>query len=219
MISRWLLPLLVVSAVLVAQPKPIPEVPYDSLMSERVSVDGMLEEVEEGEAPEYPATYADKKTGLKVHWGFDDEFIYVALESRSKGWMAIGFGSPTMDGANIVMGYYTDESTEVFNELGKGYSHAPIPGSDSIMEEWDIDRDDETGVTVMEFVYPLQFPKVAGLAIPGMVAGDTYDAILAVNPRSANSRAKHGQISSFKFRLAEKPLPPPPKDSTPGPKK
>ncbi len=212
MFSRLLLPLLCLCAVLAAQPKEIPVMPYDSLMSDRVSVDGMIEEVEEGEAPEYPATFTDKRTGLKVHWGFDDEFIYVALETRSKGWVAIGFGSPVMDGSNMIMGYYTDDSAEVFNEVGRNYTHAPAPGSDTLFDEWDIDRDDETGVTVMEFVYPLQFPKLSGLAIPGLVPGDIYDLILAVNTRSSNRDAGHSQRTAMKFRMAEvppKPQPPP----------
>lgn len=205
MSSRWLLPLLVLAGLVVAQPKEIPVMPYDSLMSDRVSVDGMIEETEEGEEPEYPATFADKRTGLKVHWGFDDEFIYVALETRSKGWMAIGFGSPKMDGSNIMLGYYTEDSAEVFNEVGTNYTHATAPGSDSLFEEWEIDHDEDVGSTVMEFIYPLEFPKLAGLAIPGMVAGDTYDMILATNSRSFNRDAAHSQRSALKFRMAEKP--------------
>jgi hypothetical protein len=212
MSSRWLLPLLVLAGALIAQPKEIPVMPYDSLMSDRASVDGMIEEVEdEGDVPEYPATFADKKTGLKVHWGFDDEYLYVALESRSKGWMAIGFGSAKMDGANMMLGYYTDDSAEVFNEVGKGYGHSVAPGSDSLFEEWEIDHDDETGVTVMEFVYPLKFPKIEGLAIPEMIGGDTYDLILATNSRSVDRGAAHSQRSALKFRMAEVPPKPEPK--------
>jgi hypothetical protein len=207
MSSRWLLPLLVLAGMLVAQPKEIPVMPYDSLMSDRVSIDGMLDDEEE----EYPATFADKNTGIKVHWGFDDQFIYVALESRAKGWLAIGFGSPKMDGANMMLGYYTDDSAEVFNEVGAGHGHAPAPGSDTLFEEWEIDHDDETGVTVMEFIYPLKFPKIEGLAIPEMIGGDTYDLVLATNGRSIDRGAAHSQRSALKFRMAEVPPKPEPK--------
>ena len=174
--------------------------PYDSLMGDRVSVDGYVD-VEEGE---YPGFFVDKASGLTVHWGFDDSLFYVAIETKSKGWMAIGFGSAKMHESNMFIGFYNDDSAEVYNHIGANYAHAAAVENDSNPLDWEceIDFDDETGVTTMEFAYPLAFPSAKGVAIPGLVAGDTYDMILAQNTKSISLAAKHTNKSALKFRMA-----------------
>ncbi len=186
-----------------------PVIPYDSVMDDRVGIDGMIDN-EEG--PEYPATYRDKASGLTVHWGFDDSLIYIGLETRGRGWLAIGFGSPKMHGSNMILGYYTEDSTEVVNEIGARYTHARAPQSDSTIREAEIDFDEETGVTPLEFVYPLQFPAGKGeaLAIPALTPGGTYDVILAQNTKSIALNAKHTNSSTLKVKLAEIPPKPEP---------
>jgi len=188
-----------------------PVIPYDSLMDTRVSIDGVIDN-EDG--PEYPATYADKASGLTVNWGFDDSLLYVGLQTKGRGWVAIGFGSPTMSGANMIIGYYTDDSTEVMNQIGGNHTHARASQSDSAIREAEIDFDEETGVTAMEFIYPLKFPAGKGeaLAIPGLAPGGAYDVILAQNTKSVALNAKHTNHSALKVRLAE--IPPPPKPET-----
>jgi hypothetical protein len=200
------LALLLGAALALAAAQPV--IPYDSLMDNRVGVDGFIDN-EEG--PEYPATYTDKASGLTVNWGFDDSLLYVGLETKSHGWMAIGFGSPLMNEANMIIGYYTEDSAEVMNQIGAKHTHARVPQSDSAIREAEIDYDEETGVTTMEFIYPLQFPAGKGevLAIPGLVQGGTYDVILAQNTKSIALNAKHTNFSTLKVRLAE--IPPPPK--------
>jgi hypothetical protein len=187
-------------ALAAAQPKEIPVMPYDSLMSDRASVDGYVD-VEEDE---YPASFYDKASGLTVYWGFDDSAIYVALETKGKGWMAIGFGSPKMNESNMVIGYYSEDSAEVFNQAGAGYTHKDV-AADSLNWDAEIDHDDEIGVTAMEFAYPLKWPKREGLAIPGLVAGDVYDLILAQNTKSISLTAAHTSKSALKFRMAASP--------------
>jgi hypothetical protein len=181
-----------------------PVIPYDSLMDARVGVDGFVDN-EDGR--EYPATYQDKTTGLTVHWGFDDSLIYVGLETKGRGWLAIGFGSPSMDKSNMVVGYYTDDSTEVVNQLGANHAHARSPQSDPAIREAEIDFDDETGITTMEFIYPLQFPTGAALAVEGLAPGGTYDVILAQNTKSVSLNAKHTNRSTLRVKLADKPQP------------
>jgi hypothetical protein len=181
-----------------------PVIPYDSLMDTRVGVDGVIDN-EDGR--EYPATYIDKASGLTVHWGFDDSLIYVGLETRGRGWLAIGFGSPTMDKSNMIAGYYTDDSTEVMNQVGAEHSHARSPQSDTIIREADIDFDEDTGITTMEFIYPLQFPTGGALAVPGLAPGGTYDIVLAQNTKSVSLNAKHTNRSTLKVKLADKPQP------------
>jgi hypothetical protein len=181
-----------------------PVIPYDSLMDTRVGVDGFIDN-EDGR--EYPATYADKASGLTVHWGFDDSLIYVGLETRGRGWLAIGLGSAKMNESNMIIGYYTDDSTEVMNQVGANHAHARSPQSDSTIREAEVDFDDETGVTTMEFIYPLQFPTGGALAVPGLAPGGTYDVILAQNSKSVSLNAKHTNFSVLKVKLADKPKP------------
>jgi hypothetical protein len=204
--------LLLVAGLALASAQPV--IPYDSLMDSRVGIDGV---VDNEDGPEYPATYIDKASGLTVNWGFDDSLLYVGLETKGRGWLAIGFGSPMMNEANMIIGYYTDDSTDVMNQIGAGHTHGRAPQSDSVIREADIDFDDETGVTTMEFIYPLQFPKGKGeaLAVPGLEPGGTYDVILAQNTKSVSLNAKHTNKSTLQAKLAEKPQvqapPPPPK--------
>lgn len=179
-------------------------IPYDSLMDTRVGIDGLIDN-EDGR--EYPATYADKASGLTAHWGFDDSLIYVGLETKGRGWVAIGFGSAKMNESNMLIGYYTDDSTEVVNRVGAGHTHARSPQSDTVIREAEIDFDDETGVTTMEFVYPLQFPTGEALAVPGLAPGGTYDVILAQNTKSVSLNAKHTHLSALKVKLADRPQP------------
>ena len=197
MFLRYSLPVLLLAALAIGQPV----IPYDSAMDSRVSVDGYIDHEEQ----EYPASYADKAAGLTCYWGFDDSLIYVGIETKGRGWMAIGFGSPKMHEANIIIGYYTDDSTEVTNQTGTNWTHVNSAHSDSAIREAEIEFDDETGVTTMEFIYPLQFPPVKGLAVPGLTPGDTYDVILAQNTKSFSFNAKHTNKSVLKVQFAPNP--------------
>lgn len=209
----------------------IPVVPYDSLMEDRVSVDGYVDREEN----EYPAQLKSPATGLTVSWGFDDSMVYIALETRGRGWMAIGFchrmtgssdslGAPGMDEANIIAGFCTDDSAEVYNVVGKDHAHEVAGHADSFDLEWEVDYDDETRVTTLEFAYPLKWQgegapaAFAGnealkhAAIPGLEPGDTYDLILAQNTKSVSLRDKHTHRTRLKFRLAENPRRPAPSE-------
>jgi hypothetical protein len=177
-------------------------IPYDSTMDDRVAVDGVIDN-EDGS--EYPGVYVDKASGLTAYWGFDDSLLYVGLETKGRGWMAIGFGSAKMDESNMIVGYYTDDSTDVANYVGANHTHARSPQSDSAVREAEIEYDEETGITTMEFVYPLKFPAVEGLAIPGLEPGDTYDVILAQNTKTVSLNAKHTNRSALKVKLADNP--------------
>ncbi len=173
-------------------------VPYDPDLEEWVSVDGYVD-VEENE---YPASFRDPVTGITVYWGCDDSLIYVALEAEGKGWLAIGFGSPVMDGANMIIGYYSDDSAMVVNHVGKGKMHRVVSGTAELLVDWDVDYDDETNTTTMEFVYPLDWKGLSGTAIAGIKHGGSYDLILARNAKSVSLSAKHGQKSKYRFQLA-----------------
>jgi hypothetical protein len=202
MFKRFALLLAGLGALAFSRAQTVPVIPYDSTMEDRVGIDGVIDN-EDG--PEYPATYVDKASGLTLHWGFDDSLIYVGVETKGRGWMAIGFGSAKMKESNMIVGYYTDESTEVMNRVGADSTHARSPQSDSAIREAEIEYDEETGITCMEFSYPLRFPAGQGLAIPGLEPGDTYDIILAQNTKTVSLNAKHTQRSALKVKLADNP--------------
>lgn len=202
MFRRLALLLAGLGALALCRTQKLPVIPYDSTMQDRVSVDGAIDN-EEG--PEYPATYFDKASGLTVNWGFDDSLLYVGLQTKGRGWMAIGFGSPQMNESNMIIGYYTDSSTEVMNQIGAGHTHAHSPQSDSAIREAEIEYDEETGITTMEFTYPLRFPSGQGLAISALVPGETYDIILAQNTKTVSLDAKHTNYSTLKAKLADNP--------------
>lgn len=188
-------------------------VPFDSLMEDRVSVDGYVDR----EDNEYPGYLKNPATGLTVSWGHDDSVIYIAVETRGRGWTSVGFGGEDMDGANILMGFYSDDSAEAYNLVGKGYGHVLAAHLDSTDVDWDIDFDDETGVTCFEFAYPLKwrgegapetFIDNEGLknaAISGLVPGETYQLILAQNTKTISTQVKHTHRSEVKFRLEKPP--------------
>jgi hypothetical protein len=203
MSPRLSLALFLMTAIGLAQQVPL--TPYDPTMDERVSVDGFVDLEDE----EYPGFFVDKATGLTVHWGFDDSLLYVAVQTKGKGWLAIGFGSAKMHESNMFIGFYSDDSAEVYNHVGANYTHGQTQTKDSSELDWDsdIDFDDETGVTTMEFSYPLTFPAYPGLAIPGLAPSDTYDLILAQNTKSISFAAKHTHKSTLRFRMAPRPQP------------
>lgn len=175
-------------------------VPFDSLMDYRVCIDGYIDT----EDNEYPASFRDPTTGITVYWGHDDSVIYVGMEVKGKGWMAIGLGSPVMEGSNMIIGYYSDESSMVVNHIGAAKMHRSV--SDSLLEDWEVDYDDETNTTVMEFLYPLRWPKLRGTAISGLFPGKTYDLILARNPKTTSLSAKHTQKSRRVFIIEPNPI-------------
>jgi hypothetical protein len=55
----------------------------------------------------------------------DGSRLYLALSAPTKGWVAIGLGSLTMDGSYMAMGYDKDGTSFVAEERGKGHLHSP----------------------------------------------------------------------------------------------
>jgi hypothetical protein len=214
---------LLISLALLAAAVPaadaLPVLPYDAGMDDRVSFDGYVDR-EAGER-EYPAEFVNPATGMTVSWGHDDSLVYVAVETRGRGWFGIGFGSPVMNGSNMVVGFDTDDTTDVFCLVGKGNTHQVVGDVDVLLPDWDIDFDDEVGVTTLEFCYPLHWrgerapaafaanDAFKGAAITGLEPGDTYDLILAQNTKTPSLAVKHTHFATIKFQMGEKPEPTP----------
>ncbi|MBN2537381.1 hypothetical protein JXB37_03790, partial [candidate division WOR-3 bacterium] len=188
---------LLATGLVIAQEMPV--MPYDSLMEDRVSVDGWVER-EDGEF-EYPAELKNPATGMTVSWGYDDSLVYVAVETRGKGWFGFGLGSATMAGSYFWLGFYDDDSVELYNLVGVGHGHELAGHADSLAYDWDVDFDDETGVRCLEVVFPLRWSDegtsggdnavLKKAAIPGLEPGDIYDMVLAQNTRTASLDAGH----------------------------
>jgi hypothetical protein len=207
------LTMLAVLGLGMAAAQEMPVLPYDSLMEDRVSVDGWVER-EDGEL-EYPAEIKNPATGMTISWGFDDSLLYVAVETRGKGWFGFGLGSPTMSESNMLIGYYTDDSAEVYNLVGVGYGHEVAGHADLMTPDWEVDFDDETGIRCMEVAYPLRWSGegtpgsdnavLKKAAIPGLEPGDVYDLVLAQNTKTVSLAERHTHRASVKFRMAENP--------------
>lgn len=183
-------------------------VPYDGALAEVVIIDGSVDEDEQ----EFTGNFTDPATGITVNWGYDDSLLYAALSAPGTGWMAMGFGSPKMDKSNILIGYYTDDSTNLENHIGSGWSHKPA--NIDLIEDWEVDYDDETDTMVIEFTYPLNWTGLKGTAIAELIPGQTYHLILARNSKNSSLTAKHAQKASYTFTLAPKPEQAPEKEDS-----
>ncbi|MBP7095248.1 MAG: hypothetical protein KBC36_04060 [Spirochaetia bacterium] len=55
----------------------------------------------------------------------DASTLFASVTVRGTGWVALGFGSPKMDGARMVLAYVKDGTAQFTEDLGKGWTHAP----------------------------------------------------------------------------------------------
>jgi hypothetical protein len=78
-------------------------------------VDGVVE------PDEYSYAFKFKKAALYMNWR--DETVYMAVTVRTKGWIALGYGSRVMNNSHIVIGYVGREEVVLREELGKGKGH------------------------------------------------------------------------------------------------
>ena len=91
---------------------------------------------------------------LEIHWKNDNDFLYMALNGQTKGWLSIGFEpSFSMKDADMIFGWVTDDEEIVLDLFSTGAfgPHPPdteLGGSDNILEYGGIE--DETN-TVIEF--------------------------------------------------------------------
>ena len=53
--------------------------------------------------------------------------LYLAVVANTTGWVAVGLGSPRMDGADIFMGFVKDGKVTFKPQLGKGHRHSDAP--------------------------------------------------------------------------------------------
>jgi hypothetical protein len=73
---------------------------------------------------------------MQISLGRTADTLYVAAVAAAKGWIAVGIGSPRMDGSTIFMGFVGDDGKVQFKpQTGAGHGHAEAAkaASDSVV--------------------------------------------------------------------------------------
>ncbi len=75
-------------------------------------------------AKEYSLSLQGPAVQLGMSWVGDT--LYVAMSGQTTGWIAVGLGSPYMDGAVMYMGYVTDTKGQMKVQQGTGHRHGDV---------------------------------------------------------------------------------------------
>jgi hypothetical protein len=87
-----------------------------------------------------------------------DEKLYLSIQAKTSGWVALGVGGSRMDGSRLFLAYDTG-SKQVFNEQrGTGHSHRDL--ADAVVEKWSVKA--SNGTTTLELVLPASAAVVDG---------------------------------------------------------
>lgn len=114
--------------------------------------DGVV--VENNTSTEYShkLDFADGK--LVIYWRNDDEYLYMALEGQTNGWVAVGFGPTTgMKDADMVFGWVKDGDVTLLDLYSTGVT-GPHPrdtdlgGTSDILDYGGME---DNGSTTIEF--------------------------------------------------------------------
>lgn len=171
-----------------------PSLETETISVSDIKVDG---EIKEGE---YPFSLEDGRTGIKLSWASDDDYLYLGMEANTSGWLAIGFDPEfAMKGANIIFMAIADGKPEVRDDFGNSnFSHSPdeeLVGTNDIKEF--VGSLTDEGI-VFEIVIPLDsgddFDKP-------LIPRNKYRIILAVNSRNTDFDAKHTRRSSAEITI------------------
>ncbi len=107
--------------------------------------------------------------GMTLWWRNDADYLYLALEGETQGWISIGLAPENgMEGADYLFGYVTGEGVQVWDAYGTaptGNNHPPdeeLGGSNDIVTYAGVE---ENGTTLIEWQIPLD-------------SGDEYDNVL-----------------------------------------
>jgi len=113
-----------------------------SVSDQAPSVDGVVA------AGEYSLSRSVGKITLWATRTADE--LYLAVSAPTAGWVAVGFGSPRMDGADLFLGYVSGGKASFTQQLGRGHSHGPLGKP---LEVRDALRE-TAGTTTMETAFP-----------------------------------------------------------------
>ncbi|OHD72504.1 MAG: hypothetical protein A2177_10910 [Spirochaetes bacterium RBG_13_68_11] len=96
-------------------------------------------------ASEYPVGAQVGK--MKLWLSRTTDTVYAAVSGETTGWVAMGFGSPKMDGALMFIGFVSgDGKSQLKIQKGAGHSHGDVE-SDALVQ---FAMKEEGGVTTLE---------------------------------------------------------------------
>jgi len=90
------------------------------MSSRKATVDGVVQ------ANEYSYSH-DLDQQITLYASRTATTLYLSVVANTSGWVAIGVGSPRMDGADIFMGFVKDGKVTFKPLVGKGHRHSDAP--------------------------------------------------------------------------------------------
>jgi hypothetical protein len=106
---------------------------------EKPTIDGVVG------ATEYPVGTEVGK--MKLWLSRTTDTLYAAFSAETTGWVAVGFGSPRMDGALMFIGFVSsDGKAQLKIQKGSGHTHGDLE-SDALVQ---FAMKEENGVTILE---------------------------------------------------------------------
>jgi len=98
---------------------------------------------------EYRWTEAKGDLTVWARLSADGSTLHVAVRAKTAGWVAIGLGSPRMDGSFMIFGYVSGGVESVTEETGKGHAHTVNPARIALARVVEAD-----GFTTLEATLP-----------------------------------------------------------------
>jgi hypothetical protein len=129
-------------------------------------------------ASEYPVgTDFDK---MKLWLSRTADTLHVAVSGQTTGWVAVGFGSPMMDGALIFIGFVgADGKTTMKIQKGSGHSHGDVE-SDALIQ---FAAKEDKGVTTLELALKASSVIAKGVTdlpmIYAMGGADSFSSLMS----------------------------------------
>jgi hypothetical protein len=104
---------------------------------------------------QYDTTISGMTLGVTLG---DDGLLYLSIQAKTAGWVALGVGGKLMNGSRLFLAYDTG-SKQVFNEQrGAGHFHADL--KDPAVSKWAVKQDGDN--MTLELVLPASAAVVDG---------------------------------------------------------
>lgn len=139
--------------------------------------------------------------GVRLWWYNDAEFLYVAIEGDTQGWVSLGLNpQERMMGADYIFGYVENGEVKVWDAYGTapaGATHPPdtdLGGTDNLISYAGMESE---GLTFLE----VQIPLNSGDAYDTVLeVGNSYPVIVAMGAQD-DFNAKHTMYASAEITL------------------
>ncbi|MGA2159941.1 MAG: DOMON domain-containing protein [Dehalococcoidia bacterium] len=103
-----------------------------------------------------PGEYQNTQTygDYTINWSNDDQYVYIGMQAKTMGWVAVGFGATIfMNNANIVQGYFNNGKAVVADQYSSGNfgPHDDITTLGGTYGILDSGGTQANGITIIEF--------------------------------------------------------------------